>query len=139
AYYKTDDPDSAARELSKVVAAQPENQQARLLLGLSLYQLDLVNDAVSELQAVYRAQPDNLAAAYALGSAYISLGRTDEAGELIGKVLSGVDSAEAHLIIRSLHLAHKEMNPAIEELNADTAINPRHPTLHSQLALAYLF
>src|ERR671932_19196 len=45
AYFKTEEFEQAAAELARVAAAQPSNYQARLLLGLSYFQLNKLPEA----------------------------------------------------------------------------------------------
>jgi tetratricopeptide (TPR) repeat protein len=139
AYFQTGDFALAQEALSTVVAAQSDNYQARLLLGLCYFQLNKLNEAASQLEIVYDKQPTDVGAAYALGSVYISLNKLERAQELVNQVFRQLDSAEAHLLMGSLSLAAKNFPKAIEELNQAEQINPRLPTLHSQLGTAYLF
>ncbi|NMU84069.1 tetratricopeptide repeat protein, partial [Vibrio parahaemolyticus] len=81
------------RELAQVVAAQPQNNQARALLGLCLYQLNRLPEAIRELEAVHRAQPDDLGVAYALAHAYLSNDQIAPATELVERVFNRLDSA----------------------------------------------
>src|SRR6266550_84590 len=139
AFYKTNEFELAQRELSQVAIAQPENYQARLLLGVCDYQLNKLKEAVVELEAVHKAQPDNVAAAYALGNAYLGLNQTEKAEPLVRNVFRQLNSAEAHLIVGSFYLAVKDFPKAIEEFNQAKELNPRLPSLHSQLGEANMF
>src|SRR6266550_5050775 len=139
AFYKTEEFELAQRELSQIAATQPDNFQARLLLGVCYYQLNKLKEAVVELETVHDAQPENIAAAYALGNAYLGLNETEKAEPLVRNVFRQLNSAESHLIVGSFYLAVKDFPKATEEFNQAKELNPRLPTLHSQLGEANLF
>ena len=96
-------------------------------------------------QAISRANryasilpPDNTAAAYGLATAYLVDDQVEKGRALIDKVFRELGSAEAHLIFGLLNLARHELPPAIDELKQATRLNPKLPTAHSQLGVAYL-
>src|SRR5262249_29275577 len=114
------------------------NIQARFLLGMCLFETGKLKESAAELEKVYNAQPDNTAAAYALANAYLLDEQIEKGRALIDKVFRELGSAEAHLIFGLFNLARRELQPAVEELKQATRLNPKLPTAHSQLGVAYL-
>ena len=138
AYYKSGAFEQAQKELSVVAVNQPANYWARLMLGLAFFQLDRPADAVTALEPVVQAQPTNTTATYTLTMAYIGLRQLDKAEALINKTFRRQNTVEAHLVMGEFHLANGEARKAIDELKLASQINPRLPTVHSQLGNAYL-
>src|SRR4030095_613062 len=130
--------EQAQKELSVVAANQPGNYWARLMLGLAFFQLDRPADAITALETGVHAQPTNATATYTLAMAYIGLRQLDKAETLINKSFRQQNTVEAHLVLGEFHLANGEAPKAIDELKLASQINPRLPTVHSQLGNAYL-
>jgi tetratricopeptide (TPR) repeat protein len=105
---------------------------------MCLFETGKLKESCAELEKVYDAQPDNMAAAYGLATAYLLDDQVEKGSALIEKVFKELGSAEAHLIFGLLNLARHELPPAIDELKQATRLNPRLPTAHSQLGVAYM-
>jgi tetratricopeptide (TPR) repeat protein len=121
-----------------VVAEEPANHQARMLLGLAGYQLGELAEAVVHLELVRKAEPANVTAASTLALSYIGLRQFGKAEPLIDKVFRPLKTAEARLVVGSFYLATREYPKAIEELKQAVALNPRVPTVHATLGNAYV-
>ena len=138
AYYQIEKYQQALGEFDQVVKGRPDNVQARFLLGMCLFETGKLKESAAELEKVYGAQPDNTAAAYALATAYLLDDQVEKGRALINNVFRKLGSAEAHLVFGLLNLARRELPPAIEELKRATQLNPKLPTAHAQLGVAYL-
>jgi tetratricopeptide (TPR) repeat protein len=110
----------------------------RFLHGLCLFQIGRMKEAIAELEPLYQSQPDNLSFAYALANAYIQDEQVEKGQVLVDKVFRNLNSAEAHLIIGAFSLARRLLQPAVDELKQAVALDPKLPTAHSQLGVAYL-
>jgi tetratricopeptide (TPR) repeat protein len=130
--------EEASRELTRVVAAQPQNYEARHLLGLCFLKLQEFDQGIAELEAVCKAQPANLDVTYTLASAYIKANQTHKAEAIVEK-LKAYDTAEAHLIVGSYYLTILEYRKALRELAHALDLGPNLPDVHSQLAYAHFF
>jgi tetratricopeptide (TPR) repeat protein len=138
AYFQTQQFELAQGEFRRVVAAQPTDLQARQLLGLSFLKQGKLPQGIAELENVCSAQPQNLDAAYTLASAYITNQQLDKAERLIGKAFAHQSSAEASLIRGSYQIAVRNYPKAVEELTRAKELNPRLPSVRSQLGYALL-
>jgi tetratricopeptide (TPR) repeat protein len=128
----------AQQEFRRVVKAKPADLQARQLLGVSFLKQNKLSEGIAELEKVCSAQPENLDAAYTLASAYISNQQLDKADGFISQALADQSSAEASLIRGSYQIAVKKYLKASEELTRAKELNPKLPSVHSQLGYAQL-
>jgi tetratricopeptide (TPR) repeat protein len=119
-YYRKGQFEPARHEVDQVLATQPENSQARLLLGLCYFQLGRLPEAVIELEQIYAAQPDDVVV-FTLGLAYINLKEFDKAEELIKKHFRPAKTVEAHLLNGTFSIAVKDLPTAIAELSCGCA------------------
>jgi len=138
AYFQIEQYEPASAELQQVIKAKPEHIQARFLNGLCLFQVGKLKESIAEFEPLYRAEPDNIAIAYALANAYIQDEQIGKGQVLVDKVFKNINSAESHLIIGTMSLARRQLQPAVDELKQAVALDPKLPTAHSQLAIAYL-
>jgi tetratricopeptide (TPR) repeat protein len=138
AYFQIDKYELARVELEQVVKAHPHNVQARFLHGMCLFEIGKLKEAIAELEPIYQSQPDNLSFAYALANAYIQDEQIEKGQILVDKVFRNLNSAEAHLILGTVSLARKQLQPAVDELKLAVELNPKLPTAHSQLGVVYL-
>jgi tetratricopeptide (TPR) repeat protein len=138
AYFQAQRLDSAERELEQVVAAQSENLRARQLLGVTRLKLNKTTQGISDLETVLSAQPENLEAAYTLASACIKSGRIERARSLVEGPLKNISTAESFLVRGTFYSREEDYSRAVEELTRAREINPRLPSLLSELGYAWL-
>ena len=138
AYFQAQQFQLAQDQFQRVVTAQPTDLQARQLLGLSLLKQDKLPQGIAELEKVCNAQPQNFDAAYTLASAYIRNQQLDKAEALIGRSFADHSSAEASLIRGSYQIAVRNYAKAVEELTQAKRLNPKLPSVRSELGYAQL-
>ncbi|HLZ42108.1 MAG TPA: tetratricopeptide repeat protein [Candidatus Sulfotelmatobacter sp.] len=141
AYYKKSDFPNAIAYLKKATAADPANDEATQLLGLSYYLGGHPADAIPLLEKVQgwysRANVD---AAYILGICYIQTKNYDQARKSFGKMFDVPgDSAAAYLFTARM-LLRQEYDPIAEEYaQKAAALDPKLPLVHFLLGELYLF
>ena len=121
-----------------MVRAYPDLAQARLLLGICLFESGELVAAIEHLEAIYRTQPGNVAIAYTLASAYLKSARFEKVAEMIETVFRDPVTAEARVIRGGYAVSQKRADLALEELRAAVRLNPTLPTAHAQLGGAWL-
>ena len=141
AYYKKGDYPKTIDYLKKATAADPTNEEATQLLGLSDYLGGHPADAIPLLEKVQgwysRANVD---ASYILGICYIQTRNYDQARKSFGRMfdLSG-DSAAAYLFTARM-LLRQEYDPVAEEYaQKATALDSKLPLAHFLLGELYLY
>ena len=141
AYYKKGDYPRAIDYLKKATAADPANEEATQLLGLSEYLGGHPADAIPLLEKVQgwysRANVD---ASYILGTCYIQTRNYDQARKSFGKMFDVPgDSAAAYLFTARM-LLRQEYDPVAEEYaQKAAALDPTLPLAHFLLGELYLY
>lgn len=130
-YYKTARLVSASKELEAVVAAQPEDKNAVLLLADCNLRMGEFKRVVELLTPVETAEPDNRAVAYMLGMALINDKQLDRGQERIERILRDGDSAEAHVMMGTTYLTVTEYDKALKEFKRAVELNPKLPYVNS--------
>ena len=134
AFYKAGRLTEAAAEAEKVVAAQPENEAAILLLADCRFRLGQNARVIEILQPLLaRASPER-AVSYLLGMALLAEGRAAEAQAAIDRVLRD-DSAEAHVFLAMMYARDEDCAKAMPEIRQALDANARVPLvnfLHGQ-------
>ena len=141
AYYKKSDYPKAVEYLKKATAADPANNEATQLLGLSYYLMGHPADAIPLLEKVQGWYPRaNIDAAYILGVCYIQLKNYDQARKAFGKMFDvPADSAAAYLFTARM-LFRQEYDPVAEEYAQKAAtLDPKLPLVHFLLGELYTY
>lgn len=131
AYYKTARILSASKELEAVVAAQPGDKNAVLLLADCNLRMGEFKRVVELLTPVETAEPDNRAVAYMLGMALINNKHLDGGRGRIKRILRDGDSAEAHVMMGTTYLTVTEYDKALNEFKRAVEMNPKLPYVNS--------
>ncbi len=141
AYYKKSDFPKAIEYLKKATAADPANEEAIQLLGLSYYLGGHPGDAIPLLEKVQgwysRANVD---ASYILGICYIQTKDYPQARKAFGKMFDvPADSAASYLFTARM-LLRQEFDPVAEEYAQKAAsVDPKLPLAHFLLGELYLY
>ncbi len=138
AYYKSAQVPQAADVFGTVLALQSDHLNARLLLGDCHLQMGRFQQAIDLLALWEESYGDSAAYAYILGSALIETDRLDQGQRLIDRIFSKGDSAEAHLLMATVHLRRTDNPAALAELQKAAMLNPKLPLVHSLMGRALL-
>jgi tetratricopeptide (TPR) repeat protein len=131
ALYKADRLPEAVSELERVVAEQPENDNAVLLLA-ECHLREEENGRVVELLSPLEAGfGEDRTFAYLLGTALLREGDMERGQLLLDRVLSGGDSAELRLLMGTAHLEAQDFRRAAEELARAAELSPEAAQVHS--------
>jgi putative PEP-CTERM system TPR-repeat lipoprotein len=132
-------PDKAREEALAILAKQPTNLEALLLLAESADTPEEVQDAITRIEKNRAALGDADRVARALGVLYArnrDLPKAEE--EFKAAVSSKPDSPEAHLALARLHLSKNEIPDAEKEFKAAADLAPAGSYARLQLADFYL-
>jgi tetratricopeptide (TPR) repeat protein len=138
AYYKSAQVPLAADTFGTVLTLQRDHLNARLLRGDCLLQMGRFQDTIDGLALWEDSYGDSSAYAYIVGSALIETDRIDQGQRLIDRIMRKGESAEAHLLMATVHLRRTDNPAALDELRKAAAINPKLPLVHSLMGRALL-
>jgi tetratricopeptide (TPR) repeat protein len=141
AYYKKSDFSKAIDYLKKATTADPTNNEAAQLLGLSYYLNGHPVEAIPLLERVQGWYPRaNVDAAYILGVCYIQTKNYDQARKSFSKMFDVPgDSAAAYLFTARM-LLRQEYDPIAEEYaQKAAALDPKLPLVHFLLGELYIY
>jgi len=141
AYYKKSDYPKAVEYLKKATAADPANNEATQLLGLSYYLMGHPAEAIPLLEKVQGWYPRaNIDAAYILGICHIQTKNYEQARKAFGKMFDVPgDSAAAYLFTARM-LLRQEYDPVAEEFaQKAAALDPKLPLVHLLLGELYTY
>jgi tetratricopeptide (TPR) repeat protein len=138
AFYKSAQVPSAAQVFATVLGLQKEHLNARLLLGDCYLQMGRFQDTIDLLALWEESYGDSAAYAYILGSALVETDRLDQGQRLIDRIFSKGESAEAHLLMATVHLRRSDNPAALAELQKAATLNPKLPLVHSLMGRALL-
>lgn len=138
AFYKAAGFAEAATELRQVIAAQPGHSAAVLLLADCLLRLGEDKKVIELLAPLEAGFAGDQAFAYLLGTAFINDRQFEKGQALIDRILSGGDSAAAHVLLGAAHLMTQDHQSALREFERALELNPKAPTLHALYGRALL-
>ena len=140
-YYKKGDYLAAVSSLTKALAADPSDNEATQLLGLSSYLAGRPAEAVPYLERVQSWYPRaNVDAAYILGVCYIQTKDYAKARMAFARMFDvPADSAASYLFTARM-LLRQEFDPVAEEYAQKAAtLDPKLPGAHLMLGELYLY
>jgi tetratricopeptide (TPR) repeat protein len=138
ALYKSGRVPEAGEELERVVAIQPENRNATLLLAECRLRLNQNQQVIDLLTPLEEGFGEDRTFAYLLGTALLREGDLERGQVLIDRVLSGGDSAEMRVLMGTAHLEAEDFRSAVQELGRAAELSPESSqvhTLHGQALL----
>jgi len=113
----------ALRVLKEIIAADPQNASARLLLGSVLQEAGDRDGAIAQLKEALRLRPQSAEAHNALGEAYNAFGDTAAARSLFEKAVSlDPKFAPARVNLGALLVAAGELEAAAQHLDRAIAL-----------------
>jgi tetratricopeptide (TPR) repeat protein len=137
-YYKTAQLADAAKHLDSVVAQQPSNRQAVLLLAACDLQLGENKKVIELLSPLEKESPNDKGLVYLLGTALIRDKQPARGQVLVDRILREGDSAEARLLLGTTKMNAQEFAEALVDLKKAVELNPQLPDVYSYYGLALL-
>ena len=138
ALFKSARVSDAATELERVVAADPGNRAAVLLLADCQLQLGRDAAVVELLGPREEALKDDRLFIYLMGTALVRANDLQRGQAYIDRLFREGDPAEAHLLMGATHLRKNDYRSAVAELEKAVARNADLPAVHSLLGRALM-
>ncbi len=131
AYYKSGQMSAAGFEFEAILAKDPSNRRAAMLLADVRLHSGQPKSAIDILQPLATATPDDRALNYLLGSAYLQAGDSTSAQRYLDRILRDGESAEGHLLLGTAMMQAQNYPAAVTEFAKAAALNPALASVHS--------
>ena len=138
ALYKADRFVEATQEFAAAHALSPGNKQMMLLLGDCYLRQGENRRVIDLLSAEYKSDPSDMAVAYLLGTALIRDNQVEPGQQIVDRILSLGDSAEARLLIGTTKMMARDFAGALVDITKAVELNPKLPSVHSYHGRALL-
>ena len=140
-YYKKGDYLNAAANLKKALAADPADNEALQLMGISSYLAGHPADAIGPLEKVQTWFPRaNVDASYILGICYIQTKDYPQSRKAFAKMFDVAPDSAASYLFTARMLFRREFDPVAEEYaQKAAALDPTLPLAHFLLGELYLY
>src|SRR5882757_6587009 len=141
AYYKKSDYVKAIGFLKTALAADPSNNEATQLLGLSYYLNGYPAQAIPLLEKVQAWFPRaNVDASYILGICYIQTKNYPQARKAFARMFDVPEDSAASYLFTARMLLRQEFDPVAEEYaQKAAALDPKLPGAHMLLGELFLY
>src|SRR5882757_5653046 len=141
AYYKKSDYVKAIGFLKTALDADPTNNEATQLLGLSYYLNGYPAEAIPLLEKVQAWFPRaNVDASYILGICYIQTKNYPQARKAFARMFDVPEDSAASYLFTARMLLRQEFDPVAEEYaNKAIALDPKLPRAHFLLGELHMF
>jgi tetratricopeptide (TPR) repeat protein len=138
AQYKLGQISDAAASLSALHAEQPADRQIMLLLADCWLRQGEDRKVIDLVTPAEQRDRNDIAVAYLLGTALLRDKQIDRGQQMIDRILSNGDSAEAHLLLGTARLNAGESQAAIADFEKAAQLNPQLPDVYSYLGRAHI-
>ncbi len=138
AYYKPGRIAEAAALFSELHVEQPADRQILLLLADCWLRQGEDQKVIDLLTPVDERDQSDLAIAYLLGTALLRDRQVARGQQIVNRILSNGDSAEAHLLLGTARLNAMEYEAAIADFQKAAQLDPHLPEVYSYLGRAHI-
>ena len=138
AAFRKADYTEAVRALSKVVGANPADNQARTVLGLAYYATDAYANAAHTIAPLGELAMHDTELRYTWAASLSKLGETKEAARVLDGIEKGQLSTETLLLVGQLWIDIGDYSRAVEVLHRVSQMDASHPKVHFYSGLAQL-
>jgi tetratricopeptide (TPR) repeat protein len=138
AAFRQNDYPEALRALSKVVAANSADNQARTLLGMAYYATDAYGNAVQAIAPLGELAMHDPGLRYTWAASLSKLGEKKEAARVLDGIEKGQVSTDTLMLVGQLWIDIGDYSRAVEVLHRALQINASLPKAHFYSGLAQL-
>jgi cellulose synthase operon protein C len=127
---------AGAQDVAELLKARGDRSGiSNEILGSALLGQERFDQSIETLKSAYSETPQAVRPMYALVTAYVRSGQTDEAEAFLNSVLTAnPDSAEAHVLLGSLHAMKNEPDEAVAAYETAIERQPQNPVGYQALA-----
>ena len=139
AAYRAELYSEAVPPLERQLAAYPNDDLVRQILGMSYFIAEDFSKAAEVLRPFLKAPPDDPGLLFAWGTALVRTHQSDLAMEIFRRLLEqNASNPSVHLLLGQAHAQQKDYPNALTELKTALQLDPRLPEAHYYEGLVYL-
>ena len=139
ASYRAELYSDAVPPLDRQLAAHPDDNFVRQLLGMSYYLAENFSKTVEVFHPFFKAPPDDAALLFAWGTALVRIHQPDAAMQIFRRLLEqNSNNPDVHLLLGQAHAQQEDYPSALAELKTALQLDPRHSEAHYYTGLVYL-
>jgi tetratricopeptide (TPR) repeat protein len=139
ASYRAELYSDAVPPLERQLAAHPDDNFVRQLLGMSYYLAGNFSKAAEVFHPFFKAPLDDPGLLFAWGTALVCTHQADAAMQIFRRLLEQNSSnPDVHLLLGRAHAQQEDYPLALSELKTTLQIDPRHLEAHYYAGLVYL-
>ena len=139
ASYRAELYSDAVPPLGRQLAAHPDDNFVRQLLGMSYYLAENFSKTAEVFRPFFKAPPDDPALLFAWGTALVRIHQADAAMEIFRRLLEqNSNNPDVHLLLGQAHAQQEDYPSALAELKTALQLDPRHSEAHYYMGLVYL-
>jgi tetratricopeptide (TPR) repeat protein len=139
ASYRADLYPDAIPPLERQLAAHPDDNFVRQLLGMSYYLAENFSKTAEVFHPFLKAPPDDPALLFAWGTALVRIHQSDAAMQIFRRLLEqNANNPDVHLLLGQAHAQQEDYPSALAELRTAMQLDPRLPDAHYYTGLVHL-
>jgi tetratricopeptide (TPR) repeat protein len=139
AAYRAELYSEAVPPLERQLAAHPDDQLVRQLLGISYFVAENYPKTTEILSPFLKAPPEDPGLLFAWGTSLVRTRQPDLATEIFRRLLEqNASNPSVHLLLGQAHAQQKDYPNALTELKTALQLDPRIPEAHYYEGLVYL-
>ena len=139
ASYRAELYSDALPPLERQLAAHPDDNFVRQLLGMSYYLAGNFSKTAEVFHPFFKAPPDDPGLLFAWGTALVRIHHADSAMEIFRRLLEqNANNPDVHLLLGQAHAQQEDYPNALAELKTALQLDPRLPDAHYYTGLVHL-
>ena len=139
ASYRAELYSDAVPPLERQLAAHPDDNFVRQLLGMSYYLAGNFSKTAEVFHPFFKTPPDDPALLFAWGTALVRIHQSDAAMQIFRRLLEQNSSnPDVHLLLGQAHAQQEDYPSALAELRTAMQLDPRLPDAHYYTGLVHL-
>ena len=139
ASYRAELYSDAVPPLERQLAAHPDDNFVRQLLGMSYYLMGNFSKTAEVFHPFFKASPDDPGLLFAWGTALVRIHQSDAAMQIFRRLLEqNANNPGVHLLLGQAHAQQEDYPSALGELKTALQLDPRLPDAHYYTGLVHL-
>lgn len=139
ATYRAELYSEAVPPLERQLAAHPEDQVVRRLLGMSYFMTENFSKTAEVLHPFLKAPPDDAGLLFAWGTSLVRTRQSEQAAQIFRHLLEqNASNPSVHLLLGQAYAQQDDLTGGLKEMKSALQLDPRLPEAHYFMGLIHL-